>query len=69
MTEQNLTYEQAYTELQDIAKAIEEETISVDELAAKISRAAELSAYCQSKLRATEESVNRILEQMENKEN
>ncbi|GAB2699103.1 hypothetical protein GCM10027037_24480 [Mucilaginibacter koreensis] len=61
----NITYEQAYNELQEIAQAIEEETIGVDELADKLSRAAELSAYCQSKLRATEDSVNRILEQMD----
>jgi len=33
MTEETLTYENAYAELSEIAEAMESETISVDELA------------------------------------
>ena len=59
--ENNLTYESAYSELADIASDIENETISVDELAAKVKRAAELIQFCQTKLKTTEVEVNKII--------
>ena len=62
-----MTYEAAYTELQQIAKEIELETVSVDVLAEKVKRAAELISYCQGKLRSTEKEVIGIIEQMEKK--
>lgn len=64
--EETLTYETAYTELQQIAKEIENETISVDVLAAKVKRASELITFCQAKLKSTEVEVNKIIGQMEN---
>jgi exodeoxyribonuclease VII small subunit len=63
----NTTYESAYRELQLIAKEIENETVSVDVLAEKVKRAAELITFCQNKLRSTELEVGRIIEQMEKK--
>jgi exodeoxyribonuclease VII small subunit len=63
--ETSLTYENAYRELAEIAREIENETVSVDVLAARVKRAAELIALCQSKLRLTEEEVNKIIQQME----
>ncbi|PUZ30170.1 Exodeoxyribonuclease VII small subunit [Chitinophaga costaii] len=63
--EQPLSYEAAYAELQQIATAIEDETVSVDVLAEKVKRASELIAFCQGKLRATETEVNKIISQME----
>ena len=65
--EQNLTYEQAYAELKKIAGEIENESVSVDVLATKVKRASELLSYCQTKLRSTEQDVNNIIEQMDNK--
>ena len=65
MKEKNLTYESAYQELSEIAEQIEAETISVDVLAEKVKRAAFLVDYCQTKLRATETEVNKIISQME----
>lgn len=65
MTEPILSYEAAYKELAAIAREIESETVTVDELAKKVKRAAELVAYCQNKLRATEAEVTRIISQME----
>lgn len=59
--ENNLTYELAYAELATIAEEIENETISVDELAAKVKRASELIQFCQTKLRATEGEVAAII--------
>jgi exodeoxyribonuclease VII small subunit len=60
-----LTYEAAYTELKQISAEIESESVSVDVLAEKVKRASELIAYCQSKLRATEDEVNKIIHGME----
>jgi len=64
--EANLTYEAAYKELAQIAKEIENETVSVDVLAQKVKRASELITFCQSKLKNTEAEVNKIIAQMEN---
>lgn len=64
--EPNLTYEAAYKELAQIAKEIENETVSVDVLAQKVKRASELITFCQTKLKSTEAEVNKIISQMEN---
>ncbi|MBV7529565.1 exodeoxyribonuclease VII small subunit [Chitinophaga sp. sic0106] len=63
---EELTYDAAYLELQEIAGEIEQETVSVDLLAEKVKRAAELIAFCQQKLRATETEVNNIIRQLDN---
>lgn len=62
-----LTYELAYAELKKIAIEIENESVSVDVLAEKVKRAAELIDFCQQKLRSTEQDVNNIIKQMESK--
>lgn len=62
----NLTYENAYKELTEIAQEIETESVSVDVLAEKVKRASDLIEFCQTKLRATETEVNKIIKQMEN---
>jgi exodeoxyribonuclease VII small subunit len=66
--EEKLTYEVALAELTAISKEIESETISVDELASKVKRASELIEFCQTKLKNTEEEVNKIISRMENPE-
>ncbi|OYU82558.1 MAG: exodeoxyribonuclease VII small subunit [Flavobacterium sp. BFFFF2] len=63
--ETTLTYEAAYKELAQIARDIENESVSVDVLAQKVKRASELITLCQTKLRATESEVNKIIAQME----
>jgi exodeoxyribonuclease VII small subunit len=62
----NLSYEQAYQQLKQIALEIENETISVDVLADKVKTASELINFCQEKLRSTETEVNKIIANMEN---
>ncbi|MCK6639003.1 MAG: exodeoxyribonuclease VII small subunit [Bacteroidia bacterium] len=64
--EQN--YSQALDELNDIARSIEDESIPVDELAAKLKRAAELISFCRSRLRMTEEEVSKIIGQIGDQE-
>ena len=63
--EQTQTYEEAYKELTEIAGEIENDTISVDQLAQKVKRASELIKVCQSKLREAETEVNNIITQMD----
>ncbi|MEO6305782.1 MAG: exodeoxyribonuclease VII small subunit [Bacteroidia bacterium] len=65
--EEKQTYEAAYAELKKISAEIENESVSVDVLAEKVKRAAELITFCQAKLRATETEVNNIIKQMETK--
>ena len=64
---ESMTYEAAYKELQKISAEIESESVSVDVLAEKVKRAAELISFCQNKLRNTEAEVNNIIKQMESK--
>lgn len=63
--EPNMTYESAFAQLNEIAGDMEDEAISVDELAAKVKLAAELISFCQQKLRNTETEVSKIIEQMQ----
>lgn len=56
-----LTYEAAYAELEAIYQAISNDAVSVDELAEKVKRAAELVTYCQAKLKSTEEEIGKIV--------
>lgn len=62
-----ITYEGALNELQNIVAEIEDEEISIDQLSKKVKRAAELLKICQKKLRQTEEDVNEILSQFDEK--
>jgi exodeoxyribonuclease VII small subunit len=62
------TYTEAFEELQGIVSEIEEGQISVDELSAKVKRAAFLIKICKNKLSSTEEDVNKILKELESKE-
>jgi exodeoxyribonuclease VII small subunit len=65
-TEKN--YVEAFEELQQIVADIEGGEISVDELSSKVKRAAELIKICKKKLSSTEEDVNTILKELEEKE-
>ncbi len=60
-----MTSEAAFAELKQIAAEIEKETVPVDTLAEKVRRASELIEFCQSKLRATEAEVSRIISRLE----
>jgi len=65
--ENDITYEAAFNELKHIEADIQREAVSVDVLAEKIKRASELIAICQAKLTKTENEVNKIISQMEQK--
>ena len=63
----NLTYQQALEELENIVEALEDETIPVDELALKVKRASDLIEFCQAKLTETDAEVKKILTYLEDK--
>ena len=54
------TYESAFAELQQIVRDLQDESVSIDELTAKITRAAELIRFCREKLRLTEEEMAKL---------
>ncbi len=62
---EEIKYTDAFEELQQIVLEIEEGEITVDELALKVKRAAQLIKICKNKLATTEEDVNEILKELE----
>lgn len=65
MVKTELNYEAAHEELTQIVADIENEDVSVDELAKKVQRAAELIKFCSGKLRSTEEAVDKIIREID----
>jgi exodeoxyribonuclease VII small subunit len=64
MADAPTSYEKAYEELEAIMNDLQENRISVDDLTAKVRRAAELISFCTDMLRSTEEEVGRIVEKL-----
>lgn len=60
-----ITYSDAFEELKVLILDLEQGEITVDELAAKVKRAAVLIELCKKKLTATEEEVNKVIASME----
>ncbi|MDO8367991.1 MAG: exodeoxyribonuclease VII small subunit [Saprospiraceae bacterium] len=54
------SYQSAWTELQKIVNDLQGGSIGIDELTAKIERAAELVRFCRERLRSTEDAVGRL---------
>ena len=65
MEDTEILYTEAFAELQQIVAEIEEGQISVDELSAKVKRAAHLIRICKTRLTATEADVSQILKELE----
>ena len=65
---EKISYEKAVSELEDIVNKIESEEISVDELSEKVKRASELIRICKAKLFSTEKEVNKILDEIPERE-
>jgi exodeoxyribonuclease VII small subunit len=60
-----ISYSDAFAELQQLVKDMEDGEISVDDLSLKVKRASELIKICKNKLSTTEEDVNQILKELE----
>ena len=54
------SYEEALNELQVIVQQLQQNEIGVDDLAAKVKRAAALIKYCREKLRTTEDELQNL---------
>ena len=61
-----LTYNQAYAELDSILKLMQSDQCDIDRLAALTRRATALIAECRARLTATDEELKGILAQLEN---
>jgi len=59
----NLSYTEAYQELEEILTKIKSNEISIDDLEPNVKRAKELVDYCQNKLRSIEKTVTGTLEE------
>ncbi len=59
-----ITYTEAFTDLQQIVQELENAEISIDELSEKIRHAKKLLEICQNKLTKVEEDVDEILAEM-----
>lgn len=63
MTKEKIKYDAAVAEIEEILEKIEEGDLGVDELAEKVNRVSQLLKICRDRLHATEEQINKILEQ------
>ena len=58
------TYTAAFEELKEIVDQLENDSISVDELAEKMKRATVLMKICKDKLTKTEEEINKTISEL-----
>jgi exodeoxyribonuclease VII small subunit len=56
-----LRYNEAISEIEDILRQIESEELDVDDLSAKVKRAYFLLKLCKEKLHATEKDIEQIV--------
>jgi exodeoxyribonuclease VII small subunit len=62
MTKEKINYDAAVGEIEEILEKIEEGDLGVDELAEKVNRVTHLLKICRDRLFATEEQINKILD-------
>jgi len=62
---EDLKYEQAVAELEQILRTIQSDQCDIDSLAAMTKRATELLAACRARLTATESELREILAKLE----
>ena len=53
-------YEEAFSELQDIVRKMENDEYSIDEIAVQLKTAQRLIKFCKDKLTKTEEEISKI---------
>ena len=58
----NITYEKAMKEIEDIADKMERREYTIDELTEKLARAQQLIIFCREKLVKTDEEINNLLQ-------
>ena len=61
MNLQEMTYEQAMSQLETLTRQAEDGTLPIDQLASKLKDAQQLLQFCKQKLTAAEEEVEKLL--------
>jgi len=61
MNEKQISYDEAYEELQSILEDIKERNVDVDKLAAKVKRARELIKFCEERIKKAEVEIEEIV--------
>lgn len=64
MNTKQTTYAQAADRLEEIVRQIESGTLVLDDLSAKVKEAADLVKFCKIKLQETDESIEKLLENL-----
>lgn len=59
------SFQSAYRELEQIVQEVENDRVELDDLLVKIERAQALTAWCEAKLRSTEEAVRQAISRSE----
>ena len=62
MTEE-MKYEEAFAELQNIVRLMENDELDIDQMAEQLRRAQQLISLCRDKLTKTDEEIKQILEE------
>ena len=57
---ENLKYEEAFAQLQDIVRKMESDEYSIDEVAVQLKTAQQLIKFCKDKLTKTEEEIQKV---------
>ena len=60
---EDIKYQDALTELENIVDAIEEDSLDIDKLSDEVKRALALIEHCRNKLRNTENDIERAFKQ------
>ncbi len=63
MQKKEINYEEAVSQLEEIARKMENGEFEVDELVAQLKKAQQLIKLCNDKLRSTDEEIQKILKQ------
>ncbi len=61
---EDLSYDEAIKELNNILSSLQDETLSIDQLTDSIKRASELLESCNSRLTSTEKEVNSVIQKL-----
>lgn len=67
MSKKQLSYSEAIIEIESIINKIESKELDIDDLSANVKRVAELLNFCKMKLKSTEEEVQKILKEFDDK--
>ena len=62
---ENIKYEEAFAELQDLVRKMENDEYSIDEIAVQLKTAQRLIKFCKDKLTMTEQEIQKIQDERE----